>query len=450
MDNLLQDKTWSGVFFLPDKFDERFGGTIHYSPERGVVFQYTQILNRQLLPNCTYLRSFDRLFGVLETGEECTLLYSTTSRNNFPMEIYRGGVGFKVLLIGEHILEEEFVSQIEFSLTGIDDIIDISDILRAGERTIAGINTDFGTCKFYVPLSCNPIYKQNITDYIYHPDINVTNRLGVLLDELTQEHHSPERFVNDFSVISKKKNVIHLEFIKKQSITEAYNSVSRIIHLMSLLRYDPVYPDSLTIKCGQNTQKISVYPTLAIDKISIKNAQIRKDDLPITCKTVNLQDLLSKWFETSDNLDLISSQVQVSTPFVDKTSVYAKLIILAVFFESISNENKKNKIKYQFPFEHYASGKLKRLVLLITKQSDFVELGKYIGNLRDGIAHLSLNIPKSNLVKETSLKDLISIVMAMELICISYIFAKMDIAERLYHQYQDYFMEDRYNEYKIS
>jgi hypothetical protein len=291
--------------------------------------------------------------------------------------------------------------------------------------------------------------KYNITDFIFHPEKAAVDELVNAINEIGKKYKTKDRFFNNPCHIGNKEIMFQLKFNQLLSIAETYEIISKIIHLMSLLRYCPTYPEYFTVRNKEEQYDIKVYPSLAIDTMSIEHASQKRNFLPINYQSVSLQDILSKWFEISDYAGLISSLVEENKQIIDRTSVYSKLIILAVFFESISNEFNKNKVKYEYPFEHYASDKLKKFIFEVGGKTNLKDIGKYIGDLRDGIAHLKAE-RKAKLVKEAPLEDLISIVMVMELICISHIFAKMDIQKEVYRKYQDCLMGSRYLKHQIK
>jgi len=67
MESNFSDSEWVGEFFLPDQFESRFFGKVSFSPEKGVILSY-RIANHQLPAES------DILHGVLDTGEQCTLI----------------------------------------------------------------------------------------------------------------------------------------------------------------------------------------------------------------------------------------------------------------------------------------------------------------------------------------------------------------------------------------
>src|ERR1035437_10278970 len=119
MTELFIGRRWVGEFFLPDSYDKRVCGEIQYYPEEGVRLSYT-ITGRDVPAETEVIH------GVLATGEKCALVgrfspqhAGHTLRNGL---ITRPGrTGFHVLAIGDFLAVGEMLTNIDFSLTNLQE-----------------------------------------------------------------------------------------------------------------------------------------------------------------------------------------------------------------------------------------------------------------------------------------------------------------------------------------
>ena len=128
MKELFTEKRWTGEFFLPDSYDKRFCGEIHYSPEEGVILSYT--ITGHDVPAATEV-----LHGVLSSGDKCTLIgrfsplhAGITLRNGLTTR--PGKVGFLCLAIGDFLAHDERFADIDFSLTNLQEFFYASGFNR--------------------------------------------------------------------------------------------------------------------------------------------------------------------------------------------------------------------------------------------------------------------------------------------------------------------------------
>lgn len=434
MTELFSEARWVGEFFLPDSYEKRFSGEIHYSPEQGVVLSYTIIGHD--VPLATEV-----LHGVLSSGEKCTLigLFSphragTTLRNYLTTR--RGKAGFPCLAIGDHLADDEKVASINFTLTNLQEFFypsGFKDFVKYSEKPLYLVDTPFGSMQVGTAATFGSLHS-DIESHIYSPDPAALDELRLAFKSIVTKY--PE------SAFMLKKDIayrISLKFEPDVSIQDAYEHISSFSHLFALLVYNPVYPESIQLrKHGPDGQsiRIELYPSMALDPRTIKRStQARVHwNMPITQSTVPLDSIVSAWLKAPKNNSPIVSSIQHETGFRTAHVAHGEIVLYATQLESISYVAGHKDKKYEYPLTTYGSQKLRDGLMKTFGVSSLEDVAVAIGGLRNEIAHVGR--PKCWL-ETLSLEQLVRISQYLQLTIIGRMLAEIGVAADVIGTYQD-------------
>lgn len=420
-----------GEFYLPDLYDARFGGQIDYSPEEGVIFSYC-IVGHQLPPES------DVIFGVLATGEMCTLIGKFSAKQaglNFRAGLvtHIGKNRFHTLAIGDFLIQDEKIFEIDFSSANLQEFFFPSgskDFIKYSVQPLFSIATPFGKMEVRNSAEFEKL-QDDISSQIYSPEANATAELGDAFKLIANRYPDSNFFL--------KKDIkygVRLKFTNSVAVRQAYSYVRDITNLFALLLNTPVYPEYVNFR-KQNAEgnqiKVELYPSMVIDARTIKCMHKHfHGHMPITQYKVSLDSIVAAWLEKSLSYAVITSSIQHRTGFSTEHTVYGEIILYATQLESIS-AGQANNVKYQYPVEHYGCKSIQAMLIRIFEAPDLSMLGKSIGNLRDELAHVGK--PRVWLNK-LSLRNLTHITQLLQLTVHGYVLTEIGVPKTVIDQYQ--------------
>lgn len=438
MTGLFSGQEWIGEFFVPDQYDKRFSGEITYSPENGIVLNYS--ITGLEVPN-----ESEVLFGILNNGSKCTLIgkFSPQSSGfNFKhgLNTRPGRASFKCLLMGDYVKHDEMYSDIDFTLTNLQEFFfskSFKDREEYRDRPLFSLNTSFGEIKVGNSAAFTPL-SENISSQIYSLNKSALEDLTNMFTEIQQ------RYPDSFFMLKKDISYrIYLHFHTGTSIFNAYEVITDIANLFAILIYNPVYPE--TININKKTEKglshyLDVVPSIALEKktIGICTRERSHFDMPITNSNIDLSSIMNIWIKSPEDYSTVVSSVQHETGFRDEHSVHGEIVLYATQLEFISyNQGIKNENKYEYPIEMYGSPEIKEGLLEIFQKVGENDLGKGVGILRDEIAHVGK--PK-RVLQMLSLKDLVYISQYLHLTISGLILTNLGINKEIIRDYQIKFL----------
>lgn len=439
MTELFMEKRWVGEFFLADSYEKRFCGQIQYSPEEGVLLSYT--ITGHDVPTETEV-----ILGVLATGEKCTLigrfspqLAGHTLRNGLITRT--GKAGFHLLAIGDFLAADEVLTNIDFSLTNLQEFFfpsGFKDLVKYSEKPLYSVSTPFGEMEVGNTATFGTL-NSDISSQIYSRDPAALDELNLAFKDIGAKYPS--------SFFMLKKDIayrIHLKFAAGATILQAYGHIRDFANLFALLTYAPVYPESIHLrKLGHDNQQITVelYPSMVLDPRTIELSTHKKFHwhMPITQSTVPLDSIVSAWLQVSQNHSAVVSSIQNETGFRDEHAAYGEIVLYATQFESISYSAGEKNQKYEYPLTTYGCQKLRDGLGRIFGSPDLSGVVKAIGDLRNELAHVGR--PKKLLAK-LSLQDLVHISQFLQLTILGYILASIGVPATAITRYQEEFSPD--------
>ncbi|MDD2699995.1 MAG: hypothetical protein PHH36_02030 [Sideroxydans sp.] len=439
MSELFTEKRWTGEFFLPDSYEKRFCGEIHYSPEEGVILSY--VITGHDVPAETEV-----LHGVLSSGDKCTLIgrfsphhAGIALRNGLTTR--PGKAGFLWLAVGDFLTHDEQFSDIDFSLTNLQEFFypsGFKDFVKYSEKPIYSVNTPFGRMEVGNTATFGSLHS-DIASHIYSRNPAALEELSLAFKEIENKH--PD------SYFLLKKDIAYRIFLKlapETTIRDAYEHITSFSNLFALLIYSPVYPESIRLsKPGPDKHPIAIelYPSMVLDPRTIKLST--RDhfhwNMPITQSTVPLDSIVSTWFHAPQNHSPIVSSIQHETGFRNAHTAHGEIVLYATQFESISHVAGQKDKKYEYPLINYGNKKLRDGLMKTFGKTSLEETAVAVGDLRNEIAHVGR--PK-NWLATLSLGQLVRISQYLQLTIIGYLLANIGVPARAIATYQDKYSPD--------
>ncbi len=437
METLFSNKEWVGEFFLPDQFERRFFGKITFSPEKGVVLAY-HIAGHEVPAES------DILYGILETGEKCTLVgkflpaHSGFSVKN-GLSTRHGKNGFYFLVLGEFLNHEEKFSEISFSLTGMQEFFfpkGYKDLVKYSDKPLFSVETEYGEIEVGNNASFAMLGK-DITSQIYNRNDEALSKLKSAFENINSKYE------NSFFML--KKDISYMIKIKTNnecSIGELYEHIIDISNLFAILIYGPVYPEMIKLRHvidGEHPAISTIYPSLALETRTSEMCKMERSHfhMPITKSNINLPEVILKWLSQPKAYSAIVSSLQNETGFRNEHSLHGELVLYATQFESISySYGVSNSHKYEYPVNEYATQKIKDKLISIFANAGESSFGKGIGNLRNEIAHVGR--PRA-LLSALSIEKMVDISQLLQITIIGYILHTLGVERSVIEEYQNKF-----------
>lgn len=342
MSEIFVDKEFIGEFFTDD-YEKRFVGKVNYSPENGVVLEYS--ISGTDVPNKACA-----LYGVLGNGNKCTLFgsfnpQSSGIRLQNGMTTRSGKVGFPCLLIGEWFEKNTLFNSVTFTFTNMQEFFfpkGYKDFIKYTSKPLVEIDLPYGVLEIGANANFGFLNK-DITSHIYCRNESVIDKLKYIFNQF-QEKHSKEILMLKKDI----KYVAKLKIVQGQEIKELYQSISNITDLFAVLTYNPVYPDSISVNAleeGQDHRSFMIYPSIILEKRTMELALRERSNfqLPITQSNIDLAKTIEKWVATSSNFHTIISSIQNETGFRDAHSIHGEIVVYSTQLESISHNERRDK-----------------------------------------------------------------------------------------------------------
>jgi hypothetical protein len=188
MESNFSDIDWTGEFFLPNKFDNKFFGKVSFSPEKGIILLY-QITDHEPPSES------DMLYGVIDTGEPCTLIGKfSPSNSGFSFQnglgTRNGKNGFYFLVVGVFLDEGELFSEVSFSLTGMQEFFfpkGRKDLVKYSNKPLFSVKNDYGQIEVVNNANFGMI-GDDITAQIYNENDEALDDLKRAFEEINSKY----------------------------------------------------------------------------------------------------------------------------------------------------------------------------------------------------------------------------------------------------------------------
>lgn len=438
MNELFEEKKWIGEFFIKDAYDQRFVGEIDYSPENGVILTYSITGNK--LPSTSKI-----LYGVLSTGERCSLIGNFDPSNSgmkfgSGISSRNGRIGFICLVLGDFLENDELLYNINFSLTGMQEFFfpkGYKDLIKYSETPLLSIETNYGSLEVGNNAKFDSLHK-DITSQIYSQNKDAQEYIKSAFESVENQYPN-----SNFML---KKDIayrIHLKVTDGLNIDSIYDHISDIGNLFSILILSPVFPNSIQIIKGEGKGRstLKVYPSMALSKSTMELCLKEQTHffMPITQHSIDLQSVISQWLLSCKDYSTLVSSIQNETGYRTEHQIHGELVVYGTQFEAISYEAKEKK-KYEFPIDEYATKKIKDGVSSILNKAGESDIGTGISKLRNEIAHVGR--PKK-LMKILTMRDLVDLSLYFQLTILGNVLTNLGVNKEVINKYQDRFSPEQ-------
>ncbi|MGB0203512.1 MAG: hypothetical protein ACPF9K_00530 [Neptuniibacter sp.] len=435
MESNFSEREWNGEFFSPDDFENRFFGTVTFSPEKGVILSY-RIVGFDLPIESEVLH------GVLETGEACTLIgtfnCSRSGYRSLPDVGTRfGKSGFYFLVIGKFLGEEELFSEISFSLTGMQEFFypkGFKDQIKYSNEPLFTAATGYGQLEVTNDASFSML-GADISAQIHNTNDEAIADLKQAIEEIDCKHDD-----SSFMLRKEFSYMVRITTQEECTVSSLYEHITDISNLFAILIFSPVYPELIKLKHVDGNGysfNSTIYPSMALERRTADLCQKERSHflMPITKSNIDLESTVKNWLRLSKKFTTIVSSIQHETGFRNEHSVHGELVMYATQLESIAHSaGIENSKKYEYPVTQYGTGKIEKSLSMIFSNAGEADFGQGISELRNEIAHVGK--PKKLLIS-LSLRNMVDISHLLQITIIGYVLDVIGIDKKVISEYQD-------------
>ncbi|EEP2317416.1 hypothetical protein HA824_002638, partial [Salmonella enterica subsp. enterica serovar Schwarzengrund] len=386
---LTKEYSFHGEFWQsPDNNQGRFSAQIEYSPYQGLILDYC-ISDSDSPDTC------DRLYGVLNTGELCTLIGPFNfSHGNFHFgkgTTLTGRHGFPIMLFSGFYDENTKIKHCDLSLHGLQEFIHPQGFINQLKFSEQPIFTAEGS-DWKLRLVNNATFNaigDNLSNIINCQNKHALEKFYVSLQEIKKSY--PDAF---FSIRKTLTFYYRLESKNQTKINDFISMSWNVSGLLSILIDKPVLPEELYFKFEGSDFRTPCLLSTRFEQRTIDLAlkQINHRFLPINWKNINIKEVFCKWFELADRYVSLTATYQYETGFRTLHEAHADIILFATQLEAINLTmgGSKNE-KYIKPINEYASPLLKQKLEQFFIKINSESLGANIATLRNELAHVDRN-----------------------------------------------------------
>lgn len=431
--DLTKEYSFHGEFWqFPDDNKGRFSARIDYSPYHGLILDYC-ISDSDSPDKC------DRLYGILNTGERCTLIGSFNfSQGNFHFGkgmVRTGRHGFQIILFNDFYDRNTQILHCDLSLHGLQEFIHPQGFITQIKHSEQPIFTATGS-DWKLQLINNASFCA-LGDSL--PNIvNCQNTQA--LKKFHDDFQSTKSLYPDAFFSLRKALTFYFRYTPNKNLTikDYVSRVWDISGLLSILIDKPVLPEELYFKFEGKDVRTPSLLTLGFEQRTIDLALrvINHRLLPINWKSIDIKEVFFKWFEIAERYASLTVTYQYETGFRTLHQAHADIILFATQLEAINTTlgGLKNE-KYMTPINEYASPLLKEKLDAFFKIINTDTLGANIATLRNELAHVDR---EKKLMKVMTLGDYIRIGMYLKLIVTSHLLSNLGIEKSKIENYQNH------------
>ena len=430
----LKEKKWTGLFFTgQSESEDGFAGELSYSFEQGVLLKYLSLKE---------IDNFGSLYGILSSGEKCTLTNVRTYTKNYVPRLknglrsYPGTISHQFLIVGDHLDETQLIGSVDFSLTNLQEFFfpeGRKDFVKFQSCPLLDIKSEYGRIKITNTATFESFHKQKASGLFYSDDSRVLDELQSYLDQVAEKY--PDSNLDIKKEISFQVN---LEFDSNVKVEEAYKHVESLSNLFSILLYCPVFPDEITAqKYSEEYQHLNIYPSVVRDQRTVKLSIKRRSHygVSITHSDINLEEVISKWLGLAGRFPTLISSIQRDTGYIDLHSAYGEFILLATQLEAITKEDSKDKReKYTYPIGQYATKEILEHVEWIFLKAEKTDIGSAISDLRGELAHI---YRPQTLLNTLGFSDIANLCQYLQMTILGFALTKLGIDRGIIDKYQN-------------
>lgn len=420
--DLLQGRTWLGVFYPSEGYDRRIPGELRYAPELGVQLKY--LSPHQEPPYSEYLH------GILETGEKCTLFgkidpFRGGHSQRGELRTFHGVQAFPLLAVGSHCSPDSTFNELAVTYSGMQEFFfetGFKEWEPFHKEIYATIPAPWGRIDIHNTGSFLPMSKSPEVHF-HSDDEEALHALKSALEEVSIRFPQAHLQV--------KKDVgFGLLFVSDAAspLKDFLPRVEALGDLLAILRHQPVHPQSLHAMCRSGSdapsESVDLYPSYVLDRDTLALATepaFGHRNLAITGKSVNFNGIVERWLQDPRRYETLTSALQHERRFKTLDALHGDVVLYLSMLEAITRGEKgPHSGRYQYPIDKYAGEDLRTRLLKLLNVGSSQDAGTRLSALRGEIAHvgrpraLLRNVDGHGLLKLTTLLQLLVVTQLLE------------------------------------
>ncbi|WP_414618487.1 HEPN domain-containing protein [Serratia liquefaciens] len=409
----------------------RFPAKIEYSPYNGLILDYC-------ISDSDSPMSCERLYGVLNTGEPCTLIgpfdFHHSSMHLGKLRVLTGRHHFQILIFNGFHEKNEKIEHCDLALYGMQEFIHPQGFITQLKHSEKPLMTAQGA-DWKIDVINTATFNM-IGDGL----INIVNCQNddALVKFKKDFSLTKELFPNAFFLLRNKlKFYFRYTNTVKKDVSEHIYELCKISGLFSILLDKPVIPEELHIKfSGSSEKKPCLFSNSTEQRtIDLALSDINHHLLPLNWNQVDLHLILCNWLTIGDDYDSLSVTYQNETGYRTLHQAHADIILYATQLEAINlSLSGKTSEKYTGPIDKYASTSLKDKLEKAFSNFNSDPLGKNISALRNELAHVGR--PKI-MMKKMKIDDYIKIGLYLKVIVTSQLLSRLGLSKEQIERYQN-------------
>ncbi|MDR7088605.1 ApeA N-terminal domain 1-containing protein [Cellvibrio fibrivorans] len=421
-----------GEFFHnQDDYASRFSAKIKYSPETGLILEYS-IVDSDVPSAC------EILFGILNNGKRCTLFgpfnFNLGGRRFGVINTKYGSHGFPCLVMGDFVSPDKKFDHSRFTFHHMQEFFYPQGHLDGVAYKDGTLETIKGT-DWIIEIENRATFN-DVTETLMNLIINEN---GKALKRLSSSYEKIKTAFPDNSFLLRKS----LEYLFKyipctpKTIKEMYLDILKITSLFSIFMDRPTFPDEVKIfPNAEASNSISLLSSINLESRTVGLAKSNPSHflMPINRNKIDLSKTISTWFELHDSYRVLSTTFQYETNHRTLHSAYSDVILFSTNIESIAHDlGMPTSDKYEGPINRYGSDELKSAIRNIFIIHNNNSLGKNLSDLRNELAHVGR--PKK-LIKILNISDYVDVAEILKLVVVSHLLEQIGVARDVIYGYQ--------------
>ena len=382
---LLEKKRWTGVFFLPDGYDDRFAGEIEYCPETGISIDF-RIPNAQL-PNPEPV-----LHGVLSCGTRCTLVapFWTLRKERAigsNLASVAATLAFSHLLIGDHVSSDQQFHNVSLGFTNLNEFFFSAgfagDVVFSPEPICRSLAA-FGEIEFFYTASFQGLH--DVRSYIHSSNAEAVEELAASIQEIS------ERNADAFFQVRKGIDCrVCIKFETPTKADQVFKAVDDLLNLFALLCHTPVHATDMVFRERDRAElDLKVYRNIYLDPktVAVSTRRTHNHVMPIKYSNIALDEVVANWFGVADAFSSVASCLQDLGTIQSERSIHANIVLHTTHLESIAYGADQTQNRYEFAIKTHSGIRVQEELMKVFSAPSIEEAAKAVGDLRNEIAHM--------------------------------------------------------------
>jgi len=431
--SVFEEHEFFGEFFHQEEtYSSRFAAKILYSPEKGLMLEYT-IADSDVPAEC------DSLIGILSNGKQCTLIgpfnFNGGGRRFDAVDTKYGTHGFSYLVLGDFVQPDKEFDHSRFTFHHMQEFFYPQgrlDDVPYKEGTLEKIEGDGWNIELENRALANDV-TDTLANLIITDNEVALNEFSLAFDKVKSD------FPQESFLLRKS-----LEFLFKytsdtsKTIKDICLDINNISSLFSIFMDRPTFPDE--VKIYPNAEAVTPVTLLSSIHLESRTVVLAKSTpshffMPINRNKIDLSNAITTWLELHDSYRVLSTTFQYETNYRTLHSAYSDVVLFSTNIEAVAKDlGMPTSDKYEGPINKYGSEELKVAIKNVFLGHNSESLGKNISDLRNELAHVGR--PKK-LIKALDINDYVNVSRILKLVVVSHLLEQLGVSQDVIHEYQN-------------